>query len=566
MKKRWIAALLACTMVSGLFTGCGAKEEGGASKEEAQKNQPVDEQGEPNAYGKYKDPVTVEIVQAVNPTLPMPEGDTTTDNYYTRYIKDSMNIDIKLKWQAATADYAQKLSLSIASNDLPDIMVVGKSDFKKLLKADLIEDLTPYYEKYASDLVKESYDSTDGRAIESASVDGKMYGLPSVQAEGDGFNLMWVRQDWLDELNLEAPTTVEELKTVAKAFVDNNMGGENTVGILGPSNGSAVSNNFLSSSATTGTLDGFFQSYQSFPGFWVKGEDGKVVYGSTTSETKEALGELQQMYKDGILDQELGVRKDADETWKGGKTGIFFGPWWVGYNVRDGLDTDPSAEWRAYAAPVGKDGKWYAKMGNNVGDSFCVVRKGYEHPEVAVLINNFLRRDEGKLIQETTLDLSFFPGRIVIGVPDECGFEYEQLQKKRMGETPEEYDPATYKLLETDLGTLDTCLKKPDGDLSIEDWNIDDENFGRIYSLLMGTGAQVEAEKAGNQVKVYSELYSQTETMEQKWANLKKKEDELFLKIIIGDVELDAFDTFVEEWYEEGGEEITEEVREEVNK
>ena len=54
--------------------------------------------------------------------------------------------------------------------------------------------------------------------------------------------------------------------------------------------------------------------------------------------------------------------------------------------------------------------------------------------------------------------------------------------------------------------------------------------------------------------------------MEKKWANLKKKEDEVFLKIIIGDADIDAFDTFVEEWNAEGGKEITAEVQESVSK
>ena len=54
--------------------------------------------------------------------------------------------------------------------------------------------------------------------------------------------------------------------------------------------------------------------------------------------------------------------------------------------------------------------------------------------------------------------------------------------------------------------------------------------------------------------------------MEKKWSNLKKKEDEVFLKIIIGEASLDEFDTFVEEWKAEGGDEITTEVQETLNK
>ena len=568
MKKRWIAGLFAGAMVISAFTACGnagsSTGETSAAQAEAKENQPVDESGDPSAFGKYEDPVTVEVVQSINPSLPLPEGDSTTDNFYTRYIKENMNIDIKVKWQTSSSDYSQKLNLAIASNDLPDILVVGESEFKKLIKSDLIEDLTPYYEKYASDTIKDNIDKTDGKAIANASVDGKMYGLPSVQAEADGYNLMWIRQDWLDELGLEAPETVEDLENVAKAFADNNMGGDNTIGILGPTVNSRLYNDFISSSNNMNNLDGIFQAYKSWPGFWVEDEDGNAVYGSITDETKTALGELQKMYKDGILDQEIGVRKDADEAWKSGKAGILFSPWWFGYNVKDCLANDPNAEWKAYAAPLAEDGKWYAKLGG-VGGSYCVVRKGYEHPEAAILLNNFLRKDEGKFAQETTLDAGFYPGRVVITPVDECAYSVELLRKKMNGEEADDYDPVNYKIMDTDLASLDTCFKNGYDDLSIENWNIDDMNFGRLYSLLMGTGAQVDAEEIGELERTYSLIYSQTATMEKKWANLKKKEDEVFLKIIIGEADLDSFDTFVEEWKAEGGDEITKEVQESVN-
>lgn len=572
MKKKLIAALLAGTMLISTCVGCGAGSNGSTSTEtegetvaQASDNLPVDENGNPAPFGKYQEPVTVEIVQSINPSIPLPDGDSATDNYYTRYIKENINVDVKVKWQASSSDYSQKLNLAIASNDLPDILVVGESEFKKLIKSDLIEDLTPYYETYASDIIKDNIDKTNGKALENASVDGKIYDLPNVQAEADGYNLMWIRQDWLDALGLQAPTTVEELETVAKAFVDNNMGGDNTIGILGPTINNRLYNEFLSSSNNMNNLDGIFQAYKSWPGYWIKGEDGQIVYGSTTQETRDALEELQKMYADGILDQELGVRKDSDEAWKSGKAGILFSPWWFGYNVKDCIANNPEAEWKAYAAPLADDGKWYAKLGG-VGGSYCVVRKGYEHPEIAFILNNYLRRDEGKFAQDTTLDASYYPGRVVLAAVDECAYTVEQLRKKMNGETVDEYDPINYKLLSTDLDSLDSCLNGQYDDLSIENWNKEDTNFGRLYSLLMGTGAQVDAEQAGQLVRTYSVIYSQTETMEKKWANLKKKEDEVFLKIIIGDADISEFDKFVTEWNAEGGKDITAEVQETVGK
>ena len=60
---------------------------------------------------------------------------------------------------------------------------------------------------------------------------------------------------------------------------------------------------------------------------------------------------------------------------------------------------------------------------------------------------------------------------------------------------------------------------------------------------------------------VYSVVYSQTETMEAKWANLETAENEMGLRIITGKDDISAFDAFVEKWYAEGGSEILAEVQ-----
>ena len=548
MKRKMVILSLACLMALSGATGVHAEE-----------NLPVDESGAVSPLGKYEDPVTVEIVQSINPTLTIPEGDSATDNYYTRYIKDNMNIDISVKWSASSSDYNEKMNLAIAANDIPDILVVNEQQFRKLAQSDMLEDLTDYYDTYACDIIKQNIDSTEGKALENATYDGKLLGLPNVAVEADGYVLMWIRQDWLDELGLEAPTNIEELETVAKAFVDNKMGGENTIGIVGPTINGAVYNTFLSTN-NLNNLDGIFQAYQAYPGYWVQDEEGNAVYGSTTEQTKEALAELNKMYEDGILDQELGVRKDADEAWKSGKVGILFSPWWHGYNVKDGIANDPNMEWKAYAAPLAADGQWYAKM-IGVGGSYCVVRKGYEHPEAAFLLNNYLRVNEGTFQSETDLDLSYYPGRVVIAPLDENTYSVQALNAEMKGEEVPEFDPLNYKLLQADLAALPDCLEAPYDDMSIEKWNTDNTNFGRLYSLLMGSSAVEEASEEGIVNKVYSITYTQTETMERKWTNLKKKEDETCLKIIIGEEPIEAFDTFVEEWNAEGGAEITEEVQ-----
>ena len=70
-------------------------------------------------------------------------------------------------------------------------------------------------------------------------------------------------------------------------------------------------------------------------------------------------------------------------------------------------------------------------------------------------------------------------------------------------------------------------------------------------------------------IPVYNAFYNaysdQTETMQAKWANLKKMEEETFAKIIMGKADISEFDTFVENWKNQGGDQILKEINEELN-
>ena len=66
-------------------------------------------------------------------------------------------------------------------------------------------------------------------------------------------------------------------------------------------------------------------------------------------------------------------------------------------------------------------------------------------------------------------------------------------------------------------------------------------------------------------IPVYNAYIGQTETMQAKWANLKKMEEETFAKIIIGKADISEFDTFVENWKNQGGDQILKEINEELN-
>lgn len=99
--------------------------------------------------------------------------------------------------------------------------------------------------------------------------------------------------------------------------------------------------------------------------------------------------------------------------------------------------------------------------------------------------------------------------------------------------------------------------------MDIETWDVQANPgaWARDYSLMVGWGALIDSQLE----PVYSAIYQQTETMEQRWANLEKMENETFMKIIMNQEPIEAFDTFVENWKAQGGDIITEEVTEFYN-
>ncbi|MCM3633263.1 extracellular solute-binding protein [Paenibacillus camelliae] len=521
------------------------------------------EQADP--FGKYAETITLNYGKEVDPTdKSLPEGDTPENNQYSRYIKEVLNIDTKVTWQAASGtNYDQKVNLAISSNDLPDALIVKDSQLRAMVKAGQLADLTEAFERYASPSVKKFMEKTNGVSQKSVTFDGKMYAIPSIQVQSDGVHQMWIRKDWLDKLGLEAPKTIEDLEKVARAFVEqdpDDNGKDDTIGIAGQQNGGRLYANFLESTNNTYGLDPIFGAYQSYPGFWLKNESGEAVYGSILPETKEALAKLRDMYANGLIDRELGIRKSASETVTDGKAGIFFGPWWMGYGpLPDAIKNNPEANWQAYLLPLDADGEFNAHMGAP-STLFVVVRKGYEHPEAVIKMLNLLVRDESTF--DISVPIGHYPLRVPMSYTDESEYSAQALREVLAGtKTAADFTDPGYKLLAADIANIKKVKKEPYDNLDIEYWDpkADEGTWKRAYSLLVGSSSLTQ-----DYNKIYSVLYSQTKTMESRWTNLKKLEDETFLKIIMGAAPIDDFDKFVEDWKRQGGDIITKEVQEHV--
>ena len=556
--KRMIALSLAGCLV---LTGCNKQQ---TEKTDTAEHTQEWKTAETTPFGRYPEEViyTLGKMTGMNNSN-LPKGDTYEDNGYTRYLKKQLNIQNKDVFEAGENDnYQETVSMTIASRELPDVMVVNDMDMLQLLvDNDLIEDLTQVYEDCTSSRIKDIYNSYGGEILDNVTFDGKLMALPETNID-DGPSLCWLRKDWMDKLGLDAPKTVEDVENIVHEFVQTDPGGNGkgeTVGLVCDdelTGGCGYSYEYQN--------DIIFASFGAFPKQWIYNKDGEVVYGSVQNEAKAALGKLRQMYQQGTLDNNFLMRESSNiiELIVSGKCGSFFGPWWSPNNpLMSAMQKNPNAEWQPYLIQTDKDGQT-SFASQNPNDKYVVVRKGYKHPEIVMKIVSVLfddlRYDEEDVREmeryyQDNVDPTARPLAINVDYKDALMRCYDSLKDAIQGR----------KKLE-DLGLLEgayyiSCSKYLDrkkdtsAQKSWEDW--------AAYASRM-TACSVLRKGQTRQVK--SLFFGETKTMKSNWWRLEELEKKVYLEIVTGQKPLSYFDEFVKEWNRQGGEKIRGEVAQEL--
>ena len=571
MKRKQIMALVSATALAATaLAGCGNS---GSSEKNTQTTAVSEAAGtakEDLPFSKYPETVTVHLGGSMDPNAKLPDGMSYDDNSYTRLLKDDLNIEVVYDWVASSSDFDEKMNLCIGSGTIPELMNVKATQYRALLKYDMIQPLDQYFEDYASDILK-GYVESGGEELKKCITNdkGEMMAIPAPSMMVGEINEMWIRQDWLDNLGLEVPRTWDEMAAVAEAFVTQDPDGngeDDTIGILGPGN----SNHINAIGANQFGLDPLFCSFQSYPQYWLQDEDGTVKYGSIQPETRTALEKIQKLYTDKLIDPEMLVRNNCQEAVLSGKVGIFFQPWYAGYTMSEAILAG-EADWRAYFTPLSEDGNYYTHMPAPT-TNYVVVSKSCKNPEAAFKIINYLIANEQQWVADgissTELAASnFYPLFNGYDNADEIEVSCETLEKYLAGEiTMDDVDFSQHKLLKDDMEAVTKLKKEPYDDFSLDKWNLDSDlaksNLPRLVSLLVGGASYVN----DKYIPVYNAYSGQTETMETKWANLKKMEEETFAKIIMGKADISEFDTFVENWKKQGGDQILKEINDDLSK
>ena len=161
------------------------------------------------------------------------DGGDATENLdlkeeFIPWFNDYFNVDLRLNF-LPRPDYPELISIRLAAREISGIIRhFGGAHAQELFADGSTIDWLPLIKDNPNWLKLE-----EGMRNGEWMRDGKLIGMPSQYAPGNNF-VRHIRKDWLDNLGLPVPKTIEEFYAVMKAFTENdpNRSGKNdTVGM-----------------------------------------------------------------------------------------------------------------------------------------------------------------------------------------------------------------------------------------------------------------------------------------------------------------------------------------------
>lgn len=561
--KRVLTTILIFAMVTSLVA-CGGKtpanESDTAASTQATSGAEVSTAQAPDPFGKYTPEINVTSVKSIDDTMQKligQQSDVLTNNIWFNSYKSELGINVSYNWSVPGGQFEQKMNVAISANDLPDIIPADQRQLKLLVDSGVALDMTKIFKDYASPFTMEMMAADNNVSIAQATTEGKLMAIPAVSGNKDTANILWIRNDWLKNLNLQAPKTMDDVLKISEAFTKNDPdknGKNDTYGL-------ALQKTLIDQGMAD--MNGFMESYHAFisTNAWFKDSSGKLVFGGIQPEVKTALSKLADMYKAGEIDKEFSIKDGSKvaESVVGGRVGMMYGLHWNAfYPFQDCKNKDPKADWMAYPI-TSVDDKPAVMMVNGGTTMFYVVNKDMKNPEAAVKLYNYyyakdpaLSKDFDPRYHGTGVGQGTVPGENFFFSVMRAGYPMQNLFIQQQ----------VAKYFETKDATLLENYWIKDNVEQNEKYLAGDNKFYSAYAWSGPKGSEsiIAYYDKNKLIQENAYMKADTESMTQKGATLKQMRDETFTKIIMGVSPISDFDKYVEQWHKLGGDDITNEV------
>lgn len=294
----------------------------------------------------------------------------------------------------------ESLNILLASGELPDIIEYTWYNYAggltKLNQEGLIVDLTERLDKEAPAYSKYLNDHTDVKDMIKS--DNKILGFMAIcedKAMATTAGLI-IREDWLEDLSLQMPETIEEYYNVLKAFKE-----KKNAQI-------PLSANIVSLS----TWGAFCGAYGVHTSHYI--DDGKVVYGPMLPGYKEFLKEMNKWYKEKLIDNNFATtdQNTIDSNMLNGFSGLSGGAVGSGVGVYNATAKANGSNARFVGSPypVLKKGDKpkFGHFNGIVNGTGAVISKKSKNIDAAIKFLDWGYTDEGYVLHNFGLEGTSF--------------------------------------------------------------------------------------------------------------------------------------------------------------
>ncbi|MGI6636428.1 MAG: extracellular solute-binding protein [Christensenellales bacterium] len=303
-------------------------------------------------------------------------------NFVIDTLNEKLGVNLQFYVCANHDDYVNRLATLKASQNLPDIIHTNRAELKEMIENDVVLPLDDLLAEYGQDLLADKDDT-----FSSFTFDGKIYGIPNTSSEWSQNVMMGIRKDWLDNLSLEVPKTLDDFYNVMKAFTYDDPDGNGVKDTIGL--GIA-----LTSGSTWGygiaEAFGISRRYQNLV-------DGKVTPWLLHPNYLEMIKYYQKLYQEGLMEPDFATApwiNVAEALWAGKYGAIAFGPIGTSNNWMSRY-AEPKPEW-VYVMLEGP----YGDSGFDIqhpGLGGCVaVNANAKYPEAVMRVLNYAVTEEGQ--------------------------------------------------------------------------------------------------------------------------------------------------------------------------
>lgn len=491
--KKIVASSLASLMLVGALAGCG-----GGSKSIDPEN-----------------PEITIMTKAFNADSAAPGTPVITA------LEEFVGSKLNIQWIPSTG-YDEKVTAAMGSGEYPHVMLIGSrsSSVIQNSRAGTFWEIT---DKLTDAAKFPNLAQTNPMINHNISIDGKVYGV--YRARTFGRAGVTIRKDWLDNVGLSMPTTIDELYEVLKAFKEKDPdknGQDDTFGMI-----------------VTNYLDGPLNNvaiWMGAPNQWgVNEETGELEPMFATQEFIDALDFYKKCYAEGLINQDMATYSSDDwnEQFLQSKAGVI-------------IDVADRAR----------------RLAQNMQEAV---------PEAVVDVFGYVKRDasaENRTLPTTGYDGYYvFPKQsvaseddldFVLGVMDKCN-EQEALNLMNYG-----IEGTHYTLDENGyvVKTQDESLLKQVNDLNQFSTGIIATERSVAYTTEVAKTVQDVYEDNENWAVANPAEPYVSDTYSTKGPQLDAIMSEANTKYIVGQITLDEWKAQLERWRTQGGNDVIKEMNE----